>query len=110
MIDHFALFGLRQVFAALRKKPARNGGFVTPSLYRFVRHPLYAGWFITLWGTPSMSMGHLLFSAVCTSYVLIAVRYEERDLVDAVGRTYERYPQSTPMFIPAPVGASRVSV
>lgn len=102
LIDPFEFFGLRQVLATLRKKPARDGDFVTPSLYRFVRHPLYVGWFITLWATPSMSVGHLLFAAFLTAYVLIAVRYEERDLVNAFGRAYARYQQSTPMFIPAP--------
>ena len=107
LIDHFELFGLRQAFASLRNTPTLDHNFVTPSLYRFVRHPLYVGWFITLWATPSMSMGHLLFAAVCTSYVLIAVRYEERDLVDAFGRAYERYQESTPMFIPAPAKNAR---
>jgi len=101
LIDHLELFGLRQVFDELMQRPARDDDFVTPSLYRYVRHPLYVGWFITLWATPSMSMGHLLFAGVCTAYILIAVRLEERDLVDAFGKRYEDYQASTPMFIPS---------
>lgn len=101
LIDHFELFGLRQVFDVLMRRPARDDDFRTPSLYRFVRHPLYAGWFITLWSTPSMSMGHLLFAGVCSAYIGIAVRFEERDLVQAFGTRYRNYQATTPMFVPA---------
>ncbi|MFK7896128.1 MAG: methanethiol S-methyltransferase [Myxococcota bacterium] len=101
LIDHLDLFGLRQVFAALKKRPAPESTFVVPSLYQFVRHPLYVGWFITLWATPSMTMSHLLFALVGSLYMVIAVRYEERDLVDAFGRAYERYQDTTPMLIPS---------
>ncbi len=100
LIDHFELFGLRQVWDRLMKRAPRDDDFVTPSLYRHVRHPLYVGWFVTLWATPSMSSGHLLFAAVCTAYILIAVRLEERDLVSLFGRRYQNYQASTPMFIP----------
>jgi protein-S-isoprenylcysteine O-methyltransferase Ste14 len=100
LIDHFELFGLRQVIDQWMRRPARDGDFVTPSLYRFVRHPLYVGWFVTLWATPSMSMSHGLFAAVSTAYILIAVQLEERDLIAAFGSRYEMYCATTPMFIP----------
>lgn len=105
LIDHFELFGLRQVFDELMNRPQKKDDFTTPSLYRFVRHPLYVGWFITLWATPSMSTGHLLFASVCSAYILVAVKLEERDLVDAFGQRYEQYQQTTPMFIPRGRGA-----
>ena len=100
LIDHFELFGLRQVWDGLLRREAKNDDFVTPSLYRFVRHPLYVGWFITLWATPTMTTGHLLFATMCTVYILIAVHLEERDLVAAFGRRYEQYQATTPMFVP----------
>lgn len=100
LIDHFELFGLRQVWDPIRGNAPREDTFEMPSLYRFVRHPLYVGWFIALWATPSMTTGHLLFAGVCSAYVVVAVRLEERDLVDHFGRRYEAYQQTTPMFIP----------
>ncbi|MEM9175709.1 MAG: methanethiol S-methyltransferase [Myxococcota bacterium] len=100
LIDHFELFGLRQVWDELRRRAARRDDFVTPSLYRYVRHPLYVGWFITLWATPTLTTGHLLFAGTCTIYILVAVRLEERDLVSAFGRRYEDYQAATPMFVP----------
>ena len=100
LIDHFELFGLRQVWDRLRGHPERPDDFVTPSLYRFVRHPLYVGWFITLWATPFMTTGHLLFASVCTAYVLVAVQLEEGDLVSAFGGRYSAYQETTPMFVP----------
>jgi len=100
LIDHFELFGLRPCLEVLMRRPARDDDFVTPSLYRYVRHPLYVGWLITLWATPSMSYGHLLFSAVCTAYIGVAVQLEERDLVAAFGRRYREYQETTPMFVP----------
>lgn len=100
LIDHFELFGLRQVWDRLRRRPKRRDDFVTPSLYRFVRHPLYVGWFVTLWATPTMSVGHALFAAGCTAYILVAVRLEESDLLNAFGSRYAAYQESTPMFFP----------
>jgi len=102
LIDHFELFGLRQVWDSLRQSPPRKDDFVTPSLYRYVRHPLYVGWFVTLWATPSMTTGHLLFASVCTAYVLVAVQLEENDLVAAFGDRYRAYRRTTPMFVPRP--------
>lgn len=100
LIDHFELFGLRQVWNGLIRRDVREDAFVAPSLYRFMRHPLYVGWFVTLWATPSMTVGHLLFAWICTAYILVAVRLEERDLVSAFGRRYEQYQATTPMFVP----------
>ncbi len=105
LIDHFDLFGLRQVVLHYRGRPYEAKRFVTPSLYKWVRHPLYVGWLVTFWATPSMSVGHLLFAGVMTAYVLLAIPYEERDLAHALGDEYRRYREETPMFVPRPGGA-----
>jgi methanethiol S-methyltransferase len=102
MIDHFELFGLRQVVTRWRSKPHAEAGFRTVLLYRLVRHPLMLGFLIAFWATPTMTAGHLLFAAVTTSYILIALQLEERDLVNALGETYRRYRQQVPMLIPRP--------
>ncbi len=102
LIDHFDLFGLRQVVLYFRGTDYTHKPFTTPSLYAHVRHPLYWGWFLTVWATPSMTVGHLLFAAVCTAYILIAVRVEERDLVEHFGDTYRRYQARVPRFLPRP--------
>jgi protein-S-isoprenylcysteine O-methyltransferase Ste14 len=100
LIDHFDLFGLRQVFLAWRSRPYTEKRFVTPSLYRFIRHPLYVGWGIAFWSTPTLTVGHALFASAMTLYVLIAIRYEERDLAAALGEPYRRWRAETPMFVP----------
>jgi methanethiol S-methyltransferase len=100
LINHFDLFGLRQVFLHLRSRPAAPLSFKTPSLYRLVRHPLYVGWLLCFWATPTMTVGRVLFAAVTTGYILIAIRFEERDLVAAHGAEYERYRERTPMIVP----------
>lgn len=102
LIDHFDLFGLKQAWCRFRDRPIRNPRFMTPLLYRFVRHPLYVGWFLIFWGTPSMTMGHLLFALGMSSYIFIAIRYEERDLVSFHGDAYRRYQQQVPMLVPMP--------
>ena len=102
LISHLELFGLRQVWDQLRQRPARDAAFVTPSLYRYVRHPLYVGWLVTLWATPSMTTGHLLFASVCTAYILVAVQLEENDLIRVFGDRYRAYRRSTPMLVPRP--------
>ena len=100
LIDHFDLFGMRQVVLHFRNKPYTSKAFTTPSLYKYMRHPLYLGWFIFFWATPRMTAGHLLFAVVTTIYVLIAIRWEERDLVHSLGDAYRRYRETTPMILP----------
>lgn len=102
LIDHFDLFGLRQAVAAWQGRTPASPRFMTPMLYRLVRHPLYLGWFLIFWGTPAMSFGHLLFAAGMTGYIFVAIRYEERDLVDLHGEDYERYREQVPMVVPVP--------
>jgi protein-S-isoprenylcysteine O-methyltransferase Ste14 len=100
LIDHFDLFGLRQVFLAWRGRPYTEKRFMTPQVYRFIRHPLYVGWMVAFWCAPVMSVGRLLFAAAMTAYILVAIRYEERDLAAALGEPYRRWRAATPMFVP----------
>lgn len=100
LIDHFDLFGLRQVWQQLVGGEARPHRFVTPLFYRWVRHPLYLGFILAFWGGPGMSLGHLLFAACMTAYILIAIRFEERDLVHHLGDRYLRYREEVPMLLP----------
>jgi len=102
MTDHFDLFGLRQVYLRFVGRVYRHPPFKVISLYRLVRHPLYTGMFIGLWATPHMTVGHLLFAGGLTVYVLIAVGWEEDDLVEILGDTYRSYQREVPMFIPRP--------
>lgn len=100
LIDHFDLFGLRQVVLQFRGQAYEEKQFMTPSLYKHIRHPLYVGWFIVFWATPEMTLGHLLMAIGTTGYILIAIVFEERDLSDALGARYRAYRERTPMFIP----------
>jgi protein-S-isoprenylcysteine O-methyltransferase Ste14 len=102
LIDHFDLFGLRQVFLHFRGQDYTQRPFVLRSLYKLVRHPLMLGLIITFWAAPTMTAGHLLFSLLMTGYILIGIRMEERDLVRQHGATYERYRRNTPMLVPRP--------
>jgi methanethiol S-methyltransferase len=102
MINHFDLFGLRQVYLAWRGKPYTHIGFEARSLYRVVRHPLMLGFVIAFWAAPTMTAGHLLFSIATTGYILIAVQLEERDLVAALGNQYHDYRRSVSMLLPTP--------
>ncbi len=86
----------------LRGAALRTPAFVTPLLYKIVRHPLYIGWFLIFWGAPTMSAGHLLFSAGMSAYILIAIRFEERDLVEHIGEPYRPYQAQVPALIPVP--------
>jgi protein-S-isoprenylcysteine O-methyltransferase Ste14 len=107
LIDHFDLFGLTQVWRQLTGKAYRAPQFHTPSLYKLVRHPLYIGWLTIMWAAPTMTISHLLFAVATTVYILIAIRYEERDLVGAFGERYELYREHTPMLIPRVPGRDR---
>jgi protein-S-isoprenylcysteine O-methyltransferase Ste14 len=109
LIDHFDLFGLRQVVLHFRRKAYAEKHFVTPSLYRFVRHPLYVGWIVTFWAAPVMSAGHFVFALVMTGYILVAIPMEERDLEGALGGSYRRWRESTPAFVPGLDGPRRES-
>lgn len=100
MIHHFDLFGVRQVwlhFCGQRYQPLP---FRTPYLYQRIRHPLYVGWALAFWATPTMTVGHLLFAGTLTLYMVAAAIIEEKDLIDAYGRQYEEYRRRVPMFIP----------
>ncbi len=100
LINHFDLFGLRQVWLYLTGKPYTHLEFRTPLFYKYVRHPLYVGWMIAFWATPTMSGAHLLFAILCTAYMLVAIRWEERDLVMVHGAKYESYRNSVPKLVP----------
>jgi protein-S-isoprenylcysteine O-methyltransferase Ste14 len=100
MIQHFDLFGTRQVWLYLRGQEYRALPFRTPLLYKRVRHPLYIGWTIAFWAIPTMTAGHLLLASVLTLYMVLAAVIEERDLIAHFGRQYEEYRRRVPMFIP----------
>jgi protein-S-isoprenylcysteine O-methyltransferase Ste14 len=102
LINHFELFGLQQGWITLRGGELRGPAFVTPYLYKIVRHPLYVGWLLIFWGAPTMTAGHLLFSAGMSAYIFIAIRFEERDLVQHIGEPYERYRKQVPALVPRP--------
>jgi methanethiol S-methyltransferase len=106
MINHFDLFGLRQVWKSFRGEAYRPLKFVTPGPYRLVRHPLYVGWFCAFWFTPTMTVTHVVFAIATTVYILVAIQLEERDLVDVHGNDYVAYRKRTPMLVP---GLSRRS-
>ena len=102
LINHFELFGLQQVFARLRSKALPPAEFKTPSLYKWVRHPLYLGLLLAFWATPTMTLGHLLFAVANTSYILIGLSLEERDLLAVFGDQYRRYREQVSMLLPIP--------
>jgi len=100
LINHFELFGLQQAWGNLRGREFAPPRFRTPFLYRFVRHPLYLGFFLAFWATPQMTVGHLLLAIGMSAYMLIAIRYEERDLIAFHGRDYEDYRGRVGMLMP----------
>jgi methanethiol S-methyltransferase len=107
LINHFDLFGLRQVWLYLRQRPYSAIRFRTPGPYRLVRHPLYVGWLFAFWAAPTMTVTHLFFALVTTAYILVAIQLEERDLVDAFGPAYTNYRRQVPMLVPGLVGRSQ---
>jgi protein-S-isoprenylcysteine O-methyltransferase Ste14 len=100
MIDHFELFGVRQIVLYLLNKNDDEPRFVTPVIYRVVRHPLMFGWLITFWSTPTMSVGHLLFTLINTGYIFIGIALEERTLSKVHGEPYVAWKKRTPMLLP----------
>lgn len=103
VLNHFDLFGLRQVWLFFRGIPYTHLHFATPGPYRLVRHPLYVGWITLAWATPTMSLVHLLFAVATTAYILMAIRFEERDLVAFHGDAYVEYRRRTPMLVPVQI-------
>ncbi len=101
LINHFDLFGLRQVWLYLIKRPYTQLEFRTPLFYKHVRHPLYVGWFIAFWATPTMTGAHLLFAVLTSVYMLMAIQWEERDLVAVHGERYENYRKEVPKLVPS---------
>jgi protein-S-isoprenylcysteine O-methyltransferase Ste14 len=102
LIDHFELFGIKQVWAYYRNKSFEPPAFKTPATYQLVRHPLYLGFLIAFWSAPRMTLGHLYFSVMCTGYILLAIQFEERDLVSFYGEAYQVYRSGVSMLVPWP--------
>jgi methanethiol S-methyltransferase len=104
LINHFDLFGLRQVWLYLQGKPYTSLSFTTPGPYKMIRHPMYVGWLLAFWATPTMTIAHLVFAVGMTSYILVAIRFEERDLVEYHGEAYAEYRRTVAMLVPLPGG------
>ncbi len=104
LINHFDLFGLRQVYLYFVGKPYTGLPFRTPGMYRFMRHPIYFAWLCIFWATPRMTVAHLVFALATTGYILMAIPWEERDLVRIHGDDYRRYKQQVPKILPVRLG------
>jgi len=104
LINHFDLFGLRQVYLYLVGREYTHLEFRTPFFYRYVRHPLYVGWLLTFWSAPVMTAAHFFFALMTTAYILVAIRFEEADLVTVHGAKYLQYREQVPMLVPGLAG------
>jgi steroid 5-alpha reductase family enzyme len=100
LVDHFDLFGLKQVIYYFRGKRLEPLPFKNPALYKIVRHPIYLGFIIAFWATPRMTTGHLFFAIMTTLYILVAIQFEERDLIKFYGEQYRHYRQQVSMLFP----------
>ena len=108
LINHFDLFGLRQVYLFLIGRKYTQLKFGTPGPYRHIRHPLYLGWLFAFWATPVMTVAHLFFAIATTLYILMAIQFEEKDLVDLHGEEYRRYQKRVPMIVPLRIGKASI--
>lgn len=107
LLSHFELFGLSQVFARLQDRAPPAAEFRTPALYRLVRHPIYVGFIVAFWATPTMTLGHLIFAVGTLGYILIAIQLEEHDLVGVFGDRYRLYQHQVGMLLPNLLGGGK---